>query len=335
MTQDVDPSLPWNQGPPPELPPVEPPSAGLVVQLFIIPLVIVGVLVIGALLVYLPFGKLATAEQSASDYVRAIRTERTERQRFRAAFELASLIHNDAKLSQSAELAGELADLLADEIKNNAEPEIKEYLAHSLGAFQLAETAGSKAGDKPIAALVRCLDKDQTPAVRQAAATSLARMGARAEDGFHHPEAVAALAETSRDAETETRLRAVYALGFMAGPEAEQALLAKLEDEDRVVSYNVAIALARRDNDRALPLLTEMLDAKKLERVFSSLSVTERQTKIESVQLDVLRSLEHAQRGGKMDLSAKLRPEIKALERSPFAGVRSEAQIVLNNRVRQ
>ena len=54
---------------PGELPPVETPSAGLVVQLFIIPLVIVAVLVIGGILVYLPFGRLAGSEQAAVDYV--------------------------------------------------------------------------------------------------------------------------------------------------------------------------------------------------------------------------------------------------------------------------
>ena len=54
----------------PDLPPVEPPSAGFVVQLFVIPAVVVVVVII----VWLLFGKLAGGERDAMEYVRQLRS---------------------------------------------------------------------------------------------------------------------------------------------------------------------------------------------------------------------------------------------------------------------
>ena len=53
----------------PDLPPVEAPSAGFIVQLFVIPAVIVLVVVV----VWLLFGKLAGGERDAMSYVETIK----------------------------------------------------------------------------------------------------------------------------------------------------------------------------------------------------------------------------------------------------------------------
>src|SRR3954454_3077499 len=80
-----------------DLPPVEPPSAGFIVQLFVIPAVVVAVVVV----VWLLFGKLAGGERDAMDYVRLLRSpDANWRAATRAAFELASLIQNDPKLAR-------------------------------------------------------------------------------------------------------------------------------------------------------------------------------------------------------------------------------------------
>jgi len=82
--------------PVPDLPPVEAPSAGFIVQLFVIPAVVVLVVIC----VWLLFGKLAGGERDAMEYVRLIRASSGNwRAANRAAFELASLIQNDPKLS--------------------------------------------------------------------------------------------------------------------------------------------------------------------------------------------------------------------------------------------
>src|SRR5947209_17234343 len=91
-------------GLPVDLPPVEPPSAGFIVQLFVIPAAIVAVVVA----VWLLFGKLAGGERDPMDYVREIKSGNVHR-RGRAAFELGSLLHNDARLSRDPSLLGELS----------------------------------------------------------------------------------------------------------------------------------------------------------------------------------------------------------------------------------
>ena len=101
-----------DQPPPlPDLPPVETPSAGFVVQLFVIPAVVVAVVIF----VWLLFGKLAGGERDPAEYVRRLRQASGD---WRSAFELASLIQNDAKLATDPHLLGELADLLGTELKN-------------------------------------------------------------------------------------------------------------------------------------------------------------------------------------------------------------------------
>src|SRR5271170_1140541 len=81
-------------GPLPDLPRVEPPSAGFVVQLFVIPAAVVVVVII----VWLLFGKLASGERDAMEYVRQLRSPTGHARIGRVAFELASLIQNDAKI---------------------------------------------------------------------------------------------------------------------------------------------------------------------------------------------------------------------------------------------
>src|SRR3954469_10558331 len=79
-----------------DLPPVEAPSAGFIVQLFVIPAVVVLVVIC----VWLLFGKLAGGERDAIEYVRLMRaSDANSRAADRAAFELASLIQNDTKLA--------------------------------------------------------------------------------------------------------------------------------------------------------------------------------------------------------------------------------------------
>src|SRR5438270_3789969 len=110
--------------PPPlaDLPPVEAPSASFVVQLFVIPAVVVAVVIV----VWLLFGKLAGGERDAMEYVRLLRSPDAN---WRAAFELASLIQNDARLAKDPELLGELTDLLAHDLDKAENPKLTQYVA--------------------------------------------------------------------------------------------------------------------------------------------------------------------------------------------------------------
>src|SRR5262245_12153195 len=113
---------------PPHPPLVEAPSAGFVVQLFVIPAVVVAVVIV----VWLLFGKLAGGERDAMEYVRQLRLSSAN---WRSAFELASLIQNDARLGSDPKLLGELTDLLSFELDHNENPRLTQYVALTLGAF--------------------------------------------------------------------------------------------------------------------------------------------------------------------------------------------------------
>src|SRR3954451_11054457 len=152
-------------GPPPlpDLPPVEAPSAGFVVQLFVIPAVVVAVVIV----VWLLFGKLAGGERDAMEYVRQLRLSSAN---WRSAFELASLIQNDARLGSDPRLLGELTDLLSFELDHNENPLLTQYVALTLGAFQTldASLADGRKVD-PIDTLARALEPKFESPIRIAA----------------------------------------------------------------------------------------------------------------------------------------------------------------------
>lgn len=323
--QPLEPS-PSDKGFPPlaDLPPVEAPSAGFIVQLFVIPALIV-LVVIG---VWLLFGKLAGGERDAMDYVRLIRASSTNwRAANRAAFELASLIQNDPKLATDPKLLGELTDLLEHQLDNIENPEITQYVALALGRFNTLE-AESSSGQKidPISALDRALDAKYPEPVRIAAAASLAKHAARMEGVLDDPRAIAALAKAaSANDSPAVRQMAVYALGFF-GANATAPLHDTLGDDDRFVRFNAAVALARRGDPAAAATLKDMLSSARLDGVVPLDSAAEKEAKIEAIELEALNALQTAVTHGKLDLARSLEPQISALTTSGLVSVRNNAQ---------
>jgi HEAT repeat protein len=315
-------------GPPRDLPPVEPPSAGFILQLFVIPAVIVAVLVVVVAL----FGKLAEGTRDATTYVEAIRSGNAN-VRWRAAYELANLIRNEKRLAEDPRLLGELTRALDDELAAPAPDETTtQYLAAALGAFRIiqAESTSGRPVD-PLATLARALAPGRPLAVRVASAESLARLAASHPDPPHDAGAVAALARAASDPEAELRQRAVFALGFHGGQAAQDALRKALEDPDRFVRYNAANALARRGDDTAQDVLREMLSTDDLQSAVRTDSPTETQHRVESIQLQALDALQKAARNGHLDLARQLRGEVESLQDSPLASVRMQAGAVLKN----
>jgi hypothetical protein len=308
----------------PDLPPVEAPSAGFVVQLFVIPAVVVAVVIV----VWLLFGKLAGGERDAMEYVRQLRHPSAN---WRSAFELASLIQNDARLGGDPKLLGELSDLLGFELDHNENPRLTQYLALTLGAFQTLDASLSD-GRKvdPIDVLARALEpKFETP-IRIAAAASLAKQAARLQGKLEDSRAVSALAGAAAADDPELRQMAVYALGFLGGEAASTALRDRLAgDEDRYVRYNAAVALGRRGDLAAKGVLREMLSAADLDRVIELPSRSEKQNKIESIELEALQALDSSLSAGSSGLARSLRPEIEGLIRSGLVSIRNEAQALL------
>jgi hypothetical protein len=312
------------QGPPlTDLPPVEAPSAGFIVQLFVIPAVVVAVVIV----VWLLFGKLAGGERDAREYVRLLRSPDAN---WRAAFELASLIQNDARLASDPLLLGELTDLLAHDLDKEENPSLTQYVALTLGAFHTlgAKTASGQPVD-PIAVLARALDASQPGPVRIAAAASLAKHAARLDGKLDDPRAIRALGEASGTGDDELRQVAVYALGFFGGESTAEILRDRLNDADRFVRYNAAVALGRRGDPAARATLREMLSTNDLGKVLTLDSDLEKQNKIEAIELESLQALQVSVDRGRPALAESLRPEITSLTKSGLVSVRNQAMGLL------
>jgi hypothetical protein len=311
----------------PDLPPVEPPSAGFVIQLFVIPAVVVVVVII----VWLLFGKLAGGERDAMEYVRQLRSPTAN---WRLAFELASLIQHDPKIGSDPVLLGELADLLSHELdKNDEDLRLTQYVALTLGAFRTLEgkTQSGQVID-PLVPLARALSPKYPTPIRLAAAASLAKQAARMDGTLEAPGAVKALGESAAVGEPEVRQMAVYALGFFGGPAATQMLRERAAgDEDRFVRYNAAVALARRGDPAGAPTLREMLSTADLNKVINLPGTTEKQNKIESIELEAIEALRNGVTKGKPELAESLRQEITDLTKSGLVSVRSQSLEVLQN----
>ncbi len=308
---------------PVDLPPVEPPSAGFIVQLFVIPAIIVAVVVV----VWLLFGKLAGGERDAMSYVETMKSPSAN---WRAAFELSTLIQNDARLGQDPRLLGELANLLDQDLGLKTDEKLLQYLALTLGTFQTLD-AVTESGKKVdvVAVLAKAMEESRPAEVRIAAAASLAKQAARLDGRLDDPRAARALASARTSDAVELRKIAAFALGFLGGPDAAAALKAALDDEDRDVRYNAAAALGRRGDLAALGNFREMLSDRDLNTLLAPLPEPERRSRIEAIELEALNALGVASAAGRLDLPRALRPDVEALGRSGLVSVRSRAQEVL------
>src|SRR4051812_45234190 len=123
----------------PDLPPVQPPSAGFIVQLFVIPALIV-LAIVG---VWALFGKIAASEEDWRELVEDIRNT-NEHRRWRGAYGLAMLLERDQKLadqgqalSANPDIAHALVGLFEEGLKQHSkrEDDLKQeaFLARTLG----------------------------------------------------------------------------------------------------------------------------------------------------------------------------------------------------------
>ena len=306
-----------------DLPPVEAPSAEFIVQLFVIPAVVVAVVIV----VWLLFGKLAGGERDAMEYVRLLRSPNAN---WRAAYELASLIRNDPKLSSDPKLLGEMTDLLAHDLDSDQSPDLTRYVALTLGAFQTldARLPGGQKAD-PLATLARATEAKQPSPVRIAAALSLAKQAARLDGRLDEPAAVRALAEAAKAEDVELRQVAVYSLGFFGGEETVLALRDSLNDADRFVRYNAAVALGRRGDPSARPIFREMLSTTDLNKVIEQATESEKRSKIESIEIEAIQALQTSIDAGHPELAREVRDELTTLARSGLVSVRNKAQAAL------
>ena len=318
---------------PTELPPVEPPSARFIVQLFVIPAAIVLVLVVAYLaFVQLPFGRLANGGRDVMDYVRSIKGD-NEHRRWRSAQDLANLINNDARLATDSRLLGELTSLFHVQLNHpdKEKPELAIYLALALGRFLTtkADPVEGQALD-PVAELARAVGDDQPSPVRVAAAGSLANLAEQVRVKGAENAVVEALARASASGDAEVRAQASYALGYYDTPATRAALRTRVdEDEAQFVRYNAAVALTRLGDPSAARTLKEMLSPADLAQLIKRATPSETQSAIEAVQLEALWALDAAPDARRRALAGQILPELENLTKNGPQNIRVEAQNIL------
>ena len=246
------------------LPPVEPPTAGFILQLFVIPLVIVTIIV----MVWLMFSWLAHMGSNPREMVRDLR--RLNDASWQRALTLAELLRNPqyAELKEDVELADELSDVLQRQLDagraDDSAVKLRMFLCKALGEFRVPEV---------LPALVAAAQHEKTEAdldVRRAALQALAVYISNQPDDVPPSESVlTALEAASRErgdsgsansARDELRSHAAFTLGVLGTPPALERLTFLLSDSHANTRYNAALGLARHGDERAVPVLVEMLD---------------------------------------------------------------------------
>ncbi len=241
-----------------DLPPVEPPSAGFIVQLFLVPALIVTV-VIG---VYLLFGKLASSEQDWRKQLTDVRHDNAHI-RWRGALGLAQMLQANATadgvpLSENRDVAEELAQLMRDALAHGSASEDdfkqQEVLTRTLGLIDVPDVT------MPVLLLAMnpAEDRDVRKNALAAVATTANRLHEQGKT-LDETEVVPVVISASEESDSMIRHLATFTLGMFASPSAEQRLDVLLEDEDQLTRANAAIALARQGSQKGLPVFEDVL----------------------------------------------------------------------------
>jgi len=246
------------------LPPVEPPSGGFILQLFVVP----GVIVLAVVLLGLLVTTLATqGDQDPTKIVAALRS--SNQTRWQKANELANMLRLEERypeLKHNAELASQLAQLLDEEVEAGLEDKnsinLRYYLCRVLGEFYV---------DDGVAVLLKTARVDKERDIRREAINGLAVLGHALlkldpPKTLEHSELVETLVELANDQENLIRSQTAFALGvFALDTDVDPRLTAELEllvdDLYSDARYNAALGLARRGNLRAVDAVVEMLGA--------------------------------------------------------------------------
>jgi HEAT repeat protein len=262
MSSEVPESSPAqaNDALPEHLPPVEPPSASFIVQLFLVPAIIVAA-VIG---LYLLFGKLAAGDTDWRQLVSDIKSDNPN-VRWRAALNLAEGLDADEargrdgqQLASIPEIATALNDLtlqqLKSTIRNDEQQQQLAFLMKAIGRMDAVEQI------RP--ALLAALDETQDAEVRKQGLQAVAMIAGRRQakdETLNDQELVDAVIRTSESPNPILRQHGAFALGLIGGPSGEARLAQLLEDPDEMTRINAAIGFARQRSPRGLEVFRQVL----------------------------------------------------------------------------
>lgn len=254
---------------PEDLPPVKPPSAGFIVQLFLVP----GLIVLVIVGVWALFGKLASNDQDWKKLLVEIKNTNTNR-RWRAALGLAQMLRanevddrTNAKLSENPEIAKEICALFYDLLQShsNNESDVKQqtFLARTLGFIDQPKIV--------IPTLQEAMKPEHDIDVRKNAIISLAVIVDRAktEDGENLspqmreilaiPNLVDNLLPASYDSDATVRQLTAYALGQIPSKGSRDRLEVMIGDSDTHTRTNAALGLSQQNSKAGLSVFQEVL----------------------------------------------------------------------------
>ena len=245
---------------PEDLPPVQPPSAGFIIQLFVVP----GLIVLAIVGVWLLFGKLASGDQDWRGLLVDLQHP-NEHRRWRGALGLAQMLKADQtamgpreRLSRNREIAQTLSDVLAKELKSasQGEDEIKyqAFLARTLGLFDLPVVV--------LPALELAMQPGVDREVRKNAIGSIAVIAdrlTRTGDPLADQGLADELLKISRDEDPMIRQLSAFTMGLFSDSGTKSRLEVMIEDSNFDTRVNAAIALARRGDAQGARVFREVL----------------------------------------------------------------------------
>jgi HEAT repeat protein len=262
MSQDLLHADIPHDGDQPVLPPIEPPSAGFIVQLFVVPALIV----LAVVVVWAFFGKIAASEEDWRELVEDIRNT-NEHRRWRGADGLARLLQNDQQLGESGQhlaanpdIARALVGLFDEGLKRHSQrdDDLKQqaFLARTLGLLDAPATV--------LPALERGMLPDEDREIRKNSIASIAVIAGRASE-THHPiddaNLVKDLITASGDSDALIRDVSTYALGLIPTDASRERLKVLISDADRNTRVNAAVALARQKSTGGFAVFKDVLQS--------------------------------------------------------------------------
>ncbi len=321
MSQSSEPSA--SSSLPESLPPVEPPSAGFIVQLFIIPAVIVAVVIV----VWALFNWIAHKGTDPRTYVADLK--RNNESRWHAAVNLADELRksDDAAIKKDPQLAAELAALLESEIAAGSIDDkpvtFRMYLCRVLGEFRLPEVL------PPLVKAAVTDRDDRERDVRLGALQALARLIPNLDAQRLRDDARLrnALFQAASDDDAVLRYHAAYALGVLGGDDALRRLAVLAGDANIDVRMNAAVGLARHGDPACVAELARMLDPAETEGMLAEREPAAREAKRAVIYRN---ALEAAKQFAAAAPTADAAPLTAAVDRllasNPSPGLRLEAE---------
>jgi HEAT repeat protein len=219
----------------------------LVLQFFLFPMAIVAVCVA----VFVVFGLIANEGRGARDYLDEIRRGSANR-RWQAAFELSKVLQaGKDKALADPRFVPDVLDAYTAAASDD--PRVRRYLTLALGRLHDPRAVAV------LAPVARGEDATRDGETQVYAVMALGAIG--------DPGALPALLPLASSPDAGLRKAVAHALGSLPSDASRAALATLLHDDVEDVRWNAALALARRGDAAAAPVLLTMTDREHMEAV--------------------------------------------------------------------